>query len=145
MQSTTIPVLPTERSELASMLATLCSYETWFGPYHPQTLRLMAQVAITHWRAWEPRDARLLLERVIRDLGRHLGGDHDLRLRAIAILRDLFVAQRDYEKAASVQQELLECQIQRLGSDHPETLATRAGLAMILLEKIPCDSKREVS
>lgn len=133
-----------EQGELASMLATLCSYESWFGPYHPQTLCLMAQVASAYWQAGEPRRARPLLERVVRDLGRFLDRDHDLRLRALATLRDLLVAQRDFGRAASVQTELLECQIRHLGSDHPETLATRADLATILWEKIGCDPKREV-
>ena len=106
------------------MLATLCSYESWFGPYHPQTLGLMTQVAIACLHAGELDYARPLLERAVGDLGRHLGRDHDLRLRAIASLRDLFIAQGDYERAGAVQVEIFECQIQRLGNDHPKTLAT---------------------
>ena len=124
------------------MLATLFSYESRFGPYHPQTLRLMAQVAIAYWQAGESGYARPLLERAVGDLSRHVGRSHDLRLWAIAVLRDLFVAQRDYERAGAVQKELLECQVERLGGDHPETLATRAGLAAILLETA-CDANRE--
>src|SRR5580658_4880968 len=127
--------IPIERTELPSMLATLCSYESWFGPYHPQTLCLMTQVAIAYWQAGEPQ-ARPLLERAVRDLGRYLGADHDLRLRAIAALRDLFVAGGDYERAAAVQNELLERKAQRLGSDHPETLAARAYLGTLLLESV---------
>ncbi len=95
------------------MVATLCSYESWFGPYHPQTLCLMTQVAIAYWQAGEPQ-ARPLLERVVWDLGRHLGADHALRLRALAALGDLLVAERDFERSASVQRELLECQTRRL-------------------------------
>lgn len=144
MQTAAASEIPMDRSELRSMLATLCSYESWFGPYHPQTLRLMALVAMAYWQAGETGHARPLLERVVRDLGRCLGRDHELRLRAMAALRDLFVAQRDYDKAVVVQRELFECQVQRLGSDHPETRATHANLAMILFEKIAGDSKREV-
>jgi hypothetical protein len=143
MRTATSPI-SIEPAELASMLATLCSYENGFGPYHPQTLCLMVQVASAYWQAGEPGRARPLLERVVRDLGRFLDRDHDLRLRALATLRDLLVAQRDFGRAASVQTELLECQIRHLGSDHPETLATRADLATILWEKIGCDPKREV-
>ena len=135
MQTTTSASIPIDRTELPGMLATLYSYESWFGPYHPQTLCLMAQVGIAYWQAGEPQ-ARPLLERAVRDLGRHLGADHDLRVRAITTLRDLFVAQRDYEKAASVQKELLECQVQRLGSDHPDTLAARAYLGALLLNTV---------
>src|ERR1700689_2907889 len=82
-----------ERSQLPGMLATLCSYENWLGPYHPQTLCLMTQVAVAYWQAGEPGYARPLLERSVRDLGRHLGAEHDLRLLAMAALRDLFLAQ----------------------------------------------------
>jgi hypothetical protein len=82
--------------ELPSMIATLFSYENLFGPYHPQTLALATKVAICWWHAGEPACARSLLERVVRDLAQHLGREHDLRLRAVAALRDLLVAQRDY-------------------------------------------------
>jgi hypothetical protein len=132
--------MPADRTELPGMLATLFSYESRLGPYHPQTLRLTAQIAIAYWQAGEPEYARPLLEKVVGDLGRYAGRNHDLRLWAIAALRDLFVAHRDYERAGAVQKELLECQVQRLGVDHPETLATRAGLAAILLEKTTCDA-----
>jgi hypothetical protein len=127
---------PIHQTELPGMLATLCSYENLFGPYHPQTLRLMAEIANAYWQAGELGHARPLLERAVRDLGRHLGTGHDLRLRALAALRDLFVAQGDYERAGAAQRELLECQIRRLGSDHSETLAARARLATILFETV---------
>src|SRR4030088_3536979 len=96
----------------------------------------MPQVAFACWQAGEVNRARPLLERVAKDLGRFLGRDQDLRLQAIATLRDLLVAQHDYERAGALQSELLKCQIKRLGSDHPETLATRAILATILFEKM---------
>jgi hypothetical protein len=131
MNSATSSAIPIEQTEIPSMLATLCSYESWFGPYHPQTLHLMTQVGIAFWQVGEPSHAQLLLERAILDLERHVAPDNDLRLRAIAALRDLFIAQGDYERAASVQRELLECQVRRLGSDHPETLAARDNLAKL--------------
>jgi len=100
-----------DRAELPSMVATLCWYDSFFGPYHPQTLCLMAQVAFAYWQVGEVDHARPLLERVVKDLGRFLGRDHGMRLRAIATLRDLPVAQDDYERAGALQNELLECQI----------------------------------
>jgi Tetratricopeptide repeat len=125
------------------MLATLCSYESWLGPYHLQTLGLMAQIAVTYWQAGEPHRARPLLERVVRDVGRYFGRDHDLRLEAIVNLRDLLVAHQDYERAGAIQRELLECQVRRFGRDHPETLAARDNLAMILLKNVACNSTAE--
>ena len=100
-------------AELASMLATLCSYDNFFGPRHPQTLLLMAEVADAYWRAGEEACARPLLERVVRDLGGRLGADHPLRLRALASLRDMFVGQGEYERAAAVRRELVKCEVRR--------------------------------
>jgi hypothetical protein len=136
--------IPMERTELPAMVATLCSYESWFGPYHPQTLGLMTTVAIAYWKAGEVQYARPMLERAVIDLGRHVDRNHDLRLRAIVTLKDILLAQRDYDRAAAVEKELLDCQTELLGSDHPDTLATRADLATILLEKVASDSSRKV-
>jgi hypothetical protein len=133
MEHPATAAIPVDRAELPSMLATLCSYECFLGPYHPQTLGLMAQVAIAHWQAGENQRARILLERAVRDLGRYLDRAHDLRLRALSSLRDLLLAQSDYERAGAVQAEILECQIQRLGGDHPDTRATREHLQTMLL------------
>jgi hypothetical protein len=76
-------------NELPGMLATLCHYDSWLGPYHPQTLNLMVQVGEMYYLAGRPGSARLWLERAARDIGRHLGQNHDLRLRVMAVLRDL--------------------------------------------------------
>jgi hypothetical protein len=58
------------------MLATLCCYENQFGPYHPLTLRMMAQVGAEFGRQGDLEKARCLLQRAARDLGRFLGPDH---------------------------------------------------------------------
>src|SRR6185312_472586 len=129
-----MPATVIDQAELPSMLATLCSYENFFGPYHPQTLALMTQLAIAYLQAGDLGRAQPLLERAVRDFDRHLNRDHDLRLQAIAALRDLFVAQRQYQRAATLQRELLDRQIQRLGRNHPETQASHAELAGILLQ-----------
>jgi len=116
------------------MLATLCSYEGCFGPYHPNTLHLMVHAGIAHWQAGEVEFARPLLERAIRDLGRCFDRCYPLRTQAIQCLRDVCSAQGDYQRAASAQKELLECQSRQLGADHPETIRARAVLAGMLLD-----------
>jgi hypothetical protein len=117
-----------EREQIPSMMATLCSYENCFGPYHPQTLGLMTQVAAACWQDGNPAFARRLLERVIADLGR----EAEARVRAIAMLKDLLLEQGDLSTAAGVQRELLECQALRLGNEHPEAVTARRELAAIL-------------
>jgi Tetratricopeptide repeat len=119
-------------TELTSMLATLFSYESLFGPNHPQTLQMTAEVGIALCRNGQLDFAQPLLERGVRDLERVLGRNHDLRLGILAALRDRFVQRSEYQNAAAAQQELLHCQSERFGIDHPETLATRAGLGTIL-------------
>jgi hypothetical protein len=129
-----------DRGELPGMLATLASYEGLFGPHDPQTLRLLAHIAVACLQIGETAYARLLLERAVRDMGRYLARDHELRIGTIEALRTLLIAQQEYGRAALVHKELLECQIQRLGGNHPETLATRASLAAFLLERCSPES-----
>lgn len=120
-------------AELASMLATLCWYENWLGPYHPRTLSLMAQVGDVCSKAQEFAIARPLLERVVRDGDRHLGRAHELRLEAMTALRDLLLAMNEFESAVRIQGEILECQAERFGADHPRAQAARENLATICL------------
>lgn len=115
------------------MLSTLCSYENLFGPYHPHTLRLMAEAGLAFWHYGECAYARPLLERAVQDLGRYLNREHEARLRAIPALRDLLLREGNYQRARAIQMDLLECQKRLLGPDHPETLAARDDLATILL------------
>jgi hypothetical protein len=95
--------------ELHSMVATLCSYEALFGPYHSQTLRLMIEVGAACVDRGQYGPAECLLERAIKDLGRVHGREHDARLRGIAILRNLCLSRGDFERAGSLQRELAEC------------------------------------
>jgi hypothetical protein len=123
-----------EASDLPAMRATLCSYENWFGPYHPNTLRMLVEAGVAHAEHGELGTARRLFEHAIRDLGRTLGWEHDLRLRAMGALREVCARQGDWARAAEAQRELLECQTRRFGCDHPETLRARAELGSILIE-----------
>ena len=96
-----------ETGPIPSMLATLCSYENWFGPYHPQPLRLMTQLALAFRNAHELHLAQLLLERAVKDSERLLGLDHDLRLGAPLSLRDVYREQQEWARAATVQKEIV--------------------------------------
>jgi Tetratricopeptide repeat len=94
----------------------------------------MADVGLACWRQGELGLARPLLERAARDVKRHLGRGHDVRLQILAALRDLFVDQRDYEKAGAVQRKVLDCQVERLGAEHPDAVTARTFLARILID-----------
>lgn len=144
MEIATASKISIDPGEIPGMMATLCSYEAWLGPYHPQTLHLLTQVGIAYLRAGEAAYALPVLERAIRDAGNHLRPDHELRLQALAALRDLFVAAGEFDRAGAAQSELLRCHVLSLGSDHPQTAETRATLGAILLRKARGDSNREV-
>ncbi len=122
--------------ELSSMVATLCCYEERFGPYHPGTLRLMIDVAIQLKLQGRIEPARGLLERAIRDVQRFLTRAHESRLRAIVELRNLLIEQKDFVGACRVQQELVECQAERLGPLHPKALAAQADLGTLFLDNM---------
>src|SRR5579872_1505364 len=96
-------------SELPSMIATLNSYESMFGPYHVQTLALTVQIARVLWSVGETQAAQQLSERSAKCLAR--GSDHASALRVLALttLRDLFLDQGDSVKAIAVQREVVEC------------------------------------
>jgi hypothetical protein len=109
-----------ERSDLPGMIATLYSYEDWFGPYHPQTLRLMTEVALMLWDSRDIVRARPLLERTARDCGRYFGREWEPRARLLAALRDLYLEQAESEKASAVQKELWESTAGSWGLEHPQ-------------------------
>jgi hypothetical protein len=85
------------------MLATLCSHENRFGPYHPQTMILMARLGVAYWQAGQFNHAE---ERSIRDLGGNVGRDCNARLQAMAALENLYAADCDFERAEAIQREL---------------------------------------
>jgi len=112
-------------SDLAGMIATLCSYDRFFGPCHIQTLSLTARVAEALWRSGDVRTARGLLDRAIRDLLRSAGRTHAVRLTALSTSRDLKLLEGDIRKALALQTEIAECWLLRAGCDAPETIAAR--------------------
>ena len=97
------------KPELHRMVATLCSYESLFGPYHSQTLRLMVEVGAAYLELGQLEPAERLLRRATGDLERFFGRQHDARLRGLEFLRDLAVSRGDLAGAGFLQQELLEC------------------------------------
>jgi hypothetical protein len=119
--------------ELPSMMATLCVYENWFGPFHTHTLQMMTLVAIAQAQRGAFAEACRLLERVLRDIQRLARPNHNLRLQAATTLRDCWLQQRVLLKATAAQKEVLNCQIERFGVEHPEAVAARKLLASLLL------------
>jgi hypothetical protein len=116
------------------MMATLCLYESWFGPYHSNTLHMMTTVAVAWGEQGELAGACRLLERVLQDMRRLASPNYNLRLRAVSALRDIWLQRRDPVKAAAVQKEVVACQADALGAEHPETLSAREYFVLLSLE-----------
>lgn len=117
------------------MMAMLCSYDNLFGPHAPQTMRLTKDVGIACWRCGELGSARVLLTRAFRDLGRYLGRSNEARLEAAIALQELMVEQGEYANATALQNELIECAVERFGSAHSQTLAIRNRFESLLLKQ----------
>lgn len=115
------------------MLATLSSYEDLFGSCHPLTLRMLTELGFALWHRRRTEDALRLLQRGLRDTTRVLGRNHELRLRLLSALRELFTELNECGEATATQKELLECHAELFGTEHPKTFAAREMLARMLL------------
>jgi len=114
------------------MLATLAAYEGLFGPYHPQTLAMSTLLASALCASGSRVDGRRLFERAIGDLTKHHGKHHPVRIRALEAWSTMLCQEQDWNAAAAVQQELLDCRTHLLGRDHPDSLAARRDLSATL-------------
>jgi hypothetical protein len=121
-------------SDLQSMIATLNSYESMFGPYHLQTVALAVQIARVLWSVGEVQTAQRLSERSLKYLA--CGGDqvNSLRMSALTILRDSLLKQGDSEKTVAVQKEIVEWAV---AQDASEAVSERAELARMLMSTTP--------
>lgn len=117
-------------SDLPSMIATLNSYESMFGPYHLQTLALAVQIARVLWSAGEVQTAQRLSDRSVKYLAR--GGDqvNSLRMSALTTLRDSLLEQGDTENAVAVQKQIVAW---AAGQGAPEAASEKAELARMLM------------
>ncbi len=126
------------------MMAMLCSYDNLFGPHAPQTMRLTKDVGIACWQCGETGYARALLTRAIRDLGQYLGRSNEARMEAVAALQELLLGEGEYENAAALQNELIECAVERFGAGHAETLAIRSKFVTLFFEQPVANCKGAV-
>jgi hypothetical protein len=120
-------------ADLPAMLATLGSYDRFFGPRHIQTLSLAVRVAEVLRDSGESQTARSLLERVVRDLNQSSNRTHPTRISALHALGAVLIEQSQLPKAIAVQKELSECRLLVAGPDAPETIAARADLGTLLM------------
>jgi hypothetical protein len=128
-----LPAIDLPAIDLPAMLATLGSYDHLFGPRHIQTLSLAVRIAEVLRHLGESQTARLLLERVVRDLNQSSNRAHATRIVALHALCAVLIEQSQLPKAIAVQQELAECWQLVCGPHAPETIAAKAHLETLLM------------
>ena len=101
--------------EIPSMMATLCSYQMMFGPYHLQTLGMTTVLAEALCNGGDRALGKRLLERAVGDLTRHHGRFDPIRLRALQAWSRVLCQEEEWECALAVQRELLDCRNHMLG------------------------------
>jgi hypothetical protein len=111
------------------MVATLASYEGFFGPNHFQTLAMTAIVAQALCASGHRETGRRLLEQAVEGLTKYHGRFHPARLRALEAWSAVLCQDQNWNAALPVQRELLDCRTHVLGPDHPEALVARDNLA----------------
>jgi hypothetical protein len=118
--------------EIPAMLATLASYEGFFGPYHVQTLAMTTRLGVALCNRGHSDQGKQFLERALQDLTKHHGRHHPVRMRALEAWSTLLCQEGDWKAALPVQRELLDCRTHLLGQDHPESRALQNVLSATL-------------
>jgi hypothetical protein len=119
--------------DLPAMLATLSSYDHFFGPRHIQTLSLATRIAEVLQGLGDWRTAQSILQRVVRDVAQSAGRTHDLGLSALTALRNLWLEQSEIARAIAIQREIWCCRELRGGPEAAETVVARAELETLLM------------
>lgn len=108
------------------------------GPEHPATAdafnRFVAVLAVLGEMETviaARRERRQKLEQRITELRAEYGDEHENTLRAISLLSEIAIAQRDYLYARHLLTHLLRCRREHLGNDHQDTLASLHSLAEV--------------
>jgi serine/threonine protein kinase/tetratricopeptide (TPR) repeat protein len=104
-------------------------YSRNLGPYHPDTLRSMHDLARCYLDLGRYADARKLHEETLALQRAGLGRDHPETLRSMHSLANSYAALRRRAEARQLREETLALRKARLGPHHPDTLASMYSLA----------------
>jgi tetratricopeptide (TPR) repeat protein len=119
---------------IQALVAILESSADRFGPYHPNTLSVVNELAIAFWRAGEIDRAIGLLDRALDHLTSSLGPQDPMRIDVLSTLGAIMLEQHRLEQAGMILREVLECRVRHAGANHPDSLAAKGDLASVLFE-----------
>jgi tetratricopeptide (TPR) repeat protein len=123
-----------ESGEIRTLVAMLDSYTDRFGPYHPDTLAVVRNLAISFWRAGDIDKAVSLLDQALDYLTSTYGDEHPMRVDVLSTLGEIMFEQRHLEQAGVILREVLDCCVRRSGENHASSLAAKGSLAAALLD-----------
>ncbi|MCJ1369865.1 hypothetical protein MMC20_001077 [Loxospora ochrophaea] len=99
------------------------------GAEHPDTLKSMADLAITYSNECRYTEAEKLQMQVLETRKRMLGTEHPDTLKSMDNLAITYSNQGRYADAEILRTQVLETRKQVLGTEHPDTLESMADLA----------------
>ncbi|KAJ7927289.1 hypothetical protein B0H13DRAFT_1861474 [Mycena leptocephala] len=114
--------------------AVLAKQQQLLGDDHPDTLRIMGDLAVTYRKLGEFMKAEELELIVLKKQKELLGDDHPDTLRAMGNLAATYRGLKRFTKAEELEIIVLEKRKQLLGDNHPDTLLAMADLAVIYEE-----------
>ncbi|KZL66524.1 kinesin light chain [Colletotrichum tofieldiae] len=115
------------------------------GEEHPDTLRSMATMALTHRDQGQWREAEELGERVMDISVRVLGGEHPDTLSSMSNLASTYMDQGRWEEAEELSARVIETRKRILGGDHPDTLNSTANLVAMYMDQGRWEEAEELS
>jgi tetratricopeptide (TPR) repeat protein len=121
-------------SQIQTLVATLDLYSDRFGPYHPDTIEVVKELAIAFWHAGEIDKAVGLLDQALDHLTSSLGTEHPARVDVLSTLGEIMFEQRHLEQAGTILREVMECCVRNSGANHPSSLAAKGSLAAALFD-----------
>jgi serine/threonine protein kinase/tetratricopeptide (TPR) repeat protein len=99
------------------------------GPYHPDTLSSMHNLANTFADAGRDQEALQLREEILQLRRTHLGPDHPDTLKGMHSLAESYRYAGRHAEAVKLNEETTTLRKAKLGPDHPDTLSSMHNLA----------------
>ncbi|HYA16602.1 MAG TPA: tetratricopeptide repeat protein [Bryobacteraceae bacterium] len=118
-----------EAPEIEVLRGALDSYQDRFGPHHPLVLAVAERLALAWWRQGDAGRALELLDQTVQSLPE----DADSQLADLLdLVWKIFFEHGQFEPASRILEEVLERRVRAGGPFHPDSLAARGDLAIVL-------------
>jgi hypothetical protein len=119
------------------------------GDDHPETLVVLANVAMVYYNQWQWTEAEYLQTKILDICTRTCGPEHPDTLYSMSALASTYLQQERFEDAEALELRVLEARTRLLGEDDPLTFDSVTALASMyskegMLEKAEPLQERDV-